>query len=69
MKKIGYREIVDKGEGAKKAKCLSCGAEARKVVTFQGEWLTLRVALCNKCAMKPYEELRLQRTIEFAVVA
>jgi len=69
MKKVGYREIVDKGEPAKKAKCLSCGAEARKVVTFRDNWLTLRVALCNECAMKPYKELRLQKTIEFPGVA
>jgi len=69
MEKVGYREIVYQGYCTKKQRCLSCGAQARKVVTFRGEWLTLRVALCNKCAMKPYEELRLQKTIEFPGVA
>jgi len=65
MRRCGYSEIVGRRNIVEKPKCMSCGKRARKIVTYRDDWVTLKVALCNNCAMLPYEELKLQKTIEF----
>jgi len=69
MHKIGYREIVGKKLHVGKPRCLSCGKRARKIVTYKDDWVTLKVALCNDCTLKPFEELNLQKTIDFPAFA
>lgn len=60
MVKTGYVEIK-KGEGKGKRKfCASCGQEAEKRVTFEDCFCKLKVNLCALCAIKDYDELKLQ---------
>lgn len=69
MKKVGYRPITPKVLAMRKPTCMSCGALATKQVTFRDDWCKLRIALCTKCASLEYEELNLQRTLQFPGVA
>lgn len=69
MYRVGYSEIPWRQNITKKPRCFSCGERARKIVTFRDTWVTVRVQLCNNCAMLPYDELNLQQTIMFPGVA
>jgi hypothetical protein len=69
MKKVGYRRVEPQTLALKKPKCINCGALATRRVTFRDDWCTLRVVLCEECAHKEYEDLHLQKSIQFPGVA
>lgn len=50
-------------------KCLVCGAPGMYKVTFKDTWCTLNVILCKVCAAMDYEQLPLQKIIQFPVIA
>ena len=69
VKKVGYKRI-DKGNGGKVPPlCMSCGKIATKLVTFQDDWCTIKIVLCERCAGMKYELLHLQKTIKFTGAA
>jgi hypothetical protein len=69
MRKVGYRNITDAVLAQKKPGCMSCNALATKRVTFRDDWSLLRVNLCDECAKKEYDNLRLQTRIDWPGVA
>lgn len=69
MEKIGRVRLPKLMEGSLQPQCASCGRRGAYRVTFQDYWGKLVVKLCEECAGKKYEELRLQTRIDWPGVA
>ena len=69
MRKVGYTIIKNTNHGKKKPRCLSCGMIATVRMVFRDDYCRLKVALCPMCAKLEYEELKLQKQIDFPIVA
>lgn len=69
MQKVGYRKISEGIRQDARPLCMSCGGVATKRVIFEDEFCTLKVRLCDECADKDYEELKLRRMIDWPGMA
>ena len=69
MVKIGKQRIHRNRNGGKPAECANCGGNGCFRVTFKSSWFRLIVTLCDECAEKEYEELKLQSTLNFPAIA
>jgi len=69
MRKTGCVRVEStRGDGQSK-KCMNCGGKGSRRVTFEDQWVKLVVILCKDCSEREYEDLQLQSTIEFPVIA
>jgi excinuclease UvrABC ATPase subunit len=68
MEKIGRRRI-QKSRNGNPATCTNCGGKGEYRVTFKARWGKLTVTLCEECAAKRYEELKLQLTLDWPGIA
>jgi len=69
MQKTGCVRIQRTRGDGKGRKCANCGGIGTRRVTFEGQWVKLVVILCKDCSEREYEDLRLQSTIKFPVIA
>ena len=69
MVKIGRQRIKEIWPGGKPAKCVNCGGKGAFRVTFEDTWGKLIVTLCEECAGKKYEELKLQSRLDWPAIA
>jgi len=60
MEKTGWSKMKEDMLRTKHPNCQSCGEKATTTVTFEDNFGRLRVKLCDRCAGKSYESLRLQ---------
>jgi len=60
MVKTGWSRLKEDMLKAKHPRCQSCGEKATTVVTFEDNFSKLVVKLCDDCAAKSYESLKLQ---------
>jgi len=69
MERTERRRIQKNRNGGKPAKCVSCGEKGEYKVTFEDTWGKLIVTLCEECAAKRYEELKLQTSLNWPGIA
>lgn len=65
MKKLGRRRINRGFLTKRHVMCINCGKKAVFNVVFADNWAKLTVPLCEECAMKEYENLRLQTRFDW----
>lgn len=69
MEKTGKRRASAERMNKGPRKCANCGGAGTWHVTFQDSWGKLIVTLCEECATKQYEELKLQSRLDWPGMA
>ena len=69
MEKVGRQRVKVERMNLKPRKCANCYREGEFRVTFIDPWCKLTITLCDACSQKSYEELNLQRSLNWQGIA
>lgn len=67
MKRTGKVRIQKNRNGEKPSVCANCGGKGRFRVTFEDNFGKVIITLCEVCATKQYEELKLQSRFDWPI--